>query len=142
MSFLYRAEYQIRELNQIASEVLQVIADQSIKIVGFKGDLGAGKTTLIQAMCSHLGVMQTVNSPTFSLLHEYSYPKGKVYHFDLYRLNNIDECLAMGLPEYLDSGQYCWIEWYELIEPILPNDFIRIKIDHSGPEKRIVSLTN
>ena len=91
------------------------------RIVCFDGPMGAGKTTLISELCRKWGVVDSISSPTFSIVNQYISPnKGGIYHFDFYRLKNIDEALDIGTDEHLDSSNFCLIEWGELIHPILP----------------------
>ena len=99
----------------------------------FSGEIGAGKTTFIQAICQYLGVNEAITSPTFSLINEYTITNdsGKtqlIYHMDLYRLKHIDEALGIGIEEYLDDQAYCFIEWPEVIEELLPADTVWINI--------------
>ena len=100
----------------------------------FYGDLGAGKTTFVKALCAQLGIEDALSSPSFSIVNEYqsSTTSQQVYHMDLYRLKSIDEAESIGLHEYLDSGNYCFIEWPELIEHFLPADVIKISIRTEG----------
>lgn len=92
--------------------------------------MGAGKTTFITALCSELGVTDIVTSPTFTIANEYSDDSGRrVYHFDFYRINNLSEAMDIGLYEYFDSGDYCFIEWPEMIEELLPDETLRVKIE-------------
>jgi tRNA threonylcarbamoyladenosine biosynthesis protein TsaE len=114
-----------------AEEILHYAADR--KVFTLTGDLGAGKTTLTQAVCKALGVRENVTSPTFSLVNEYSYldkngQEQLFRHLDLYRLKSLDEALDIGIEDYLEDGHYCFIEWPEIIEPILPNDVVKINI--------------
>src|SRR5207248_3256736 len=96
-----------------------------------------GKTTFIQRICKTLGVKNKVTSPTFSLINEYNGVK-PVYHFDLYRLKNFDELLSIGITEYLDSGNYCLIEWPEMAERILPEKTVKVFIETTdGVERKI-----
>lgn len=99
----------------------------------FTGDLGAGKTTLIKALAVELGIQDAVSSPTFNYVNDYD---GKLYHFDCYRLKNVEEALNLGLEEYLDSGRRCWIEWPEVILPILPEPRLDIVITHNKDGSR------
>lgn len=97
------------------------------------GEIGAGKTTLIQAICKQLGVHDAVLSPTFALVNEYGYldTSGQlqaIYHLDLYRLKSLQEALDIGIEELLYDERYCFIEWPELVEALLPEDTMRIKI--------------
>ncbi|MBK8705485.1 MAG: tRNA (adenosine(37)-N6)-threonylcarbamoyltransferase complex ATPase subunit type 1 TsaE [Saprospiraceae bacterium] len=108
----------------------------------FYGEIGAGKTTFIQAICRYLGVGDYVASPTFALVHEYAGSgANRVFHLDLYRLRNIQEALDIGIEEYLDSPDYCFIEWPEIIEPLLPEDIVRVKIAaDSNSHRKVVIL--
>jgi tRNA threonylcarbamoyladenosine biosynthesis protein TsaE len=105
------------------------------KLMAFSGEIGAGKTTFIQAFCRHFQVRENVASPSFSLINEYTYrdaitgEEQYIYHLDLYRLKKIEEALDIGIEEYLYSGRYCLIEWPELIEPLLPEETVRINIE-------------
>ncbi|MBO4380511.1 MAG: tRNA (adenosine(37)-N6)-threonylcarbamoyltransferase complex ATPase subunit type 1 TsaE [Muribaculaceae bacterium] len=94
------------------------------KVIAFYGEMGVGKTTFINALSRQLGVTDdAVNSPSFSIVNEYETALGDiVYHFDLYRLDSIDEALAIGIEDYFYSGRLCLIEWPERIEPLLPDD--------------------
>lgn len=102
------------------------------RVYAFHGKMGAGKTTFIKQLCQEMGTDDVVNSPTFAIVNVYDveHPqKGEVYHFDCYRLKNIREALDFGAEEYLYSGNYCLIEWPEMIDQILPEDTISIHID-------------
>ncbi|MBK7476704.1 MAG: tRNA (adenosine(37)-N6)-threonylcarbamoyltransferase complex ATPase subunit type 1 TsaE [Haliscomenobacter sp.] len=104
------------------------------------GQLGAGKTALVQAICEILEVREPVASPTFALVNEYTYnDKGAeafVYHIDLYRLHTLEEALDIGIEEYLDSPHYCFIEWPQLIEPLLDEQTVRINLEIEGDSVR------
>ncbi|KAA3633038.1 MAG: tRNA (adenosine(37)-N6)-threonylcarbamoyltransferase complex ATPase subunit type 1 TsaE [Bacteroidetes bacterium] len=128
-----------RELNQAVTELLSFAGGR--KVMLFSGEIGAGKTTFIQAICRHFGVQEQVTSPTFALINEYTYmpPEGQeayIYHMDLYRLKNIDEALNIGLEDYLYTGDYCFIEWPALIEDLLPEDVVRINITIEADSSR------
>jgi len=94
------------------------------KIFCFKGNLGAGKTTFISAICKILGSKNIISSPTFSIVNEYNSENGIIYHFDLYRLKNLEEAMDIGFEEYIYSKSYCFIEWPEKVLDILPNEFV------------------
>lgn len=120
--------YHLQDISQAAQTLLQRSGGRPIW--AFSGEIGAGKTTLIKALCQQLGAPQTVSSPTFSLVNEYAATDGTpFYHMDLYRLDDLEEALDIGIEEYLDSGRRCLIEWPELIEPLLPEDTFRIKLE-------------
>ena len=101
------------------------------RVFAFDGQKGAGKTTFIKKLCEEMGTMDVVNSPTFAIVNVYDVEqpyKGEVYHFDCYRLKDIREAIDFGAEEYLYSGNYCFIEWPEMIEPLLPDDTVYVKI--------------
>jgi tRNA threonylcarbamoyladenosine biosynthesis protein TsaE len=101
-------------------------------VVLFEGDMGAGKTTLIRALARELGVEDEVSSPTFALVNEYRLAGEPLYHVDFYRIEDITEALDIGLDEYLQSGQRCWIEWPEKIRNLLPTECSLVKISFAG----------
>ena len=123
--------YHLKELDQVAAGILQNLQHP---IVCFEGDLGAGKTTLIKSLCAQLGCTDTANSPTFSLINPYRDGQGNpVYHFDCYRLNTLEEALDFGVEEYLDGGNRCFVEWPNLILPLIGHyDHIQIKVLPDG----------
>ena len=93
--------------------------------------MGSGKTTLIKEICKALGSTDHMSSPTFSIVNEYKYTGGKIFHFDLYRLKNLEELLDIGFEDYVYSQNYCLIEWPQLAERYLQNQFIKINISTS-----------
>lgn len=110
--------YDLEQIHQVAKELL-MIKSELPSIWLFRGQMGAGKTTLIKEICQQLGVRHTVQSPTFSLVNEYVTDQVEtIYHFDLYRLKNTREALDIGIEEYLDSGNICLIEWPEQAEDL------------------------
>lgn len=113
-------------LADTASSILEYAGNE--KIFLFQGEMGAGKTTLIKSLCQQLGMEENVSSPTYSLVNEYALPKGKIYHFDFFRIKNELEAFDLGFEEYLSSGDYCFIEWPEMIPNLWPINFIEIKI--------------
>ncbi len=107
----------------------------------FFGEMGAGKTTFIKAICRVLGVVSVVQSPTFGLVNEYTTDTGEsVYHFDCYRLRNEAEALDIGIEEYFDSGAYCFVEWPEKIPSLWPDDALRVTLTVGENDERIISL--
>lgn len=138
---MFRQEYSLAETDTVAQKVLELSLTGS-SIIGFKGDLGAGKTTFIQALGRLSGIPVPITSPTFALVNEYPYPKGFIYHFDLYRLVTVEETYAIGFLDYLDSGFPCWIEWYDLVVELLPADFWRIHIEHIDENRRLITIHN
>ena len=112
--------FRLTELEEVARELLQKAGRHRIWL--FNGEMGAGKTTLIKAMCNALGVNGGMTSPTFSIINEYHTASGEsVYHFDFYRLKNENEALDIGAEEYFDSGRYCFIEWPDRIPSLIPD---------------------
>ena len=119
------------EISRAAAEFVEYISSSDLQsnIFAFFGQMGAGKTTFIAALCKELGVSDTVNSPTFTIVNEYRAAKGfPVYHFDFYRINKLSEAYDLGLDEYFGGEGLCLIEWPEKIEEILPEDAVRIEI--------------
>lgn len=101
------------------------------RVFAFDGQMGVGKTTFIKKLCEEMGTMDVVNSPTFAIVNVYDVEQpyqGEVYHFDCYRLKNIREAMDFGAEEYLYSGNYCFIEWPDIIAPLLPEDTVHIQI--------------
>lgn len=112
-------------LPEAAREFINSLGDRTV--VTFKGEMGAGKTTFINEVCRQLGVeTDATSSPTFALVNEYRSDTTAelIYHFDLYRLESLDEALDMGVEDYLDCGALCLIEWPDIIDPILPTDVV------------------
>ena len=112
------------------------------KIYAFYGNMGAGKTTFIKAICQELGVEDIITSPTFSLVNEYTSNKlnEPIYHFDFYRIKKIEEVYDMGYEDYFYSGHLCFLEWPELIEDLLPEDAVKVKINVNADDTRTVKF--
>jgi tRNA threonylcarbamoyladenosine biosynthesis protein TsaE len=112
------------------------------KLLAFYGSMGAGKTTIIKAVCKILGAEDIVTSPTFTLVNEYRTTTGEVlYHIDFYRINKKEEVLDLGIEEYFNSGSYCLMEWPELIGEILPPETVIIKITVDKKEYRVLEIS-
>jgi len=127
----------LSELPAIAKQLLQSFDGE--KVVAFHGAMGAGKTTLIKALCEALGVQDTISSPTFSIVNEYRTAKGeKIYHFDFYRIKSVEEAYDMGYEEYFYSKAYCFVEWPEKIEELMPLTYEKVTIEVKG-DKRIIT---
>lgn len=123
---------ELEELDLVAQELLAFAGER--RKFAFYGEIGAGKTTLIQAICKQLGVREGVVSPTFALVNEYTFQDKNgatqlMYHLDLYRLKNVQEALDIGIEDMLYDEYYCFMEWPELIEDLLPEDALRIKME-------------
>lgn len=128
----------ISELPQLVENFL-TFANGRKKVILY-GQIGAGKTTFVKAFCEKMQTQETANSPTFSLVNEYEYDGGLIYHLDLYRLKSTDEAIDIGIEDYLYEDDYCFIEWPELIENLLPDDVIMMKFETKENEKRIVEI--
>ena len=125
------------ELVPIAGKLLETFPDA--RVFAVYGSMGAGKTTFIKAICNELGVIDIIQSPTFSIINEYKTGQGEsVFHFDFYRIRNISEVYDIGYEDYLYSGSYCFMEWPGLIEPLLPENTIRVSI--SGETERVIEF--
>jgi tRNA threonylcarbamoyladenosine biosynthesis protein TsaE len=128
---------QLSELPAAAKELLKSFDGE--KVVAFQGPMGAGKTTLIKALCEELGVKDTISSPTFSIVNEYRTAKGeKIYHFDFYRIKSVDEAYDMGYEEYFYSKAYCFIEWPEKIGELMPLNYEKVTIEVRGTDRVIM----
>ena len=126
-------------LYHVAQDIAVAIKDN--KVVLFYGEMGAGKTTLIKEICAQLGVTDGMSSPTFALVNEYhTKDNSTIYHFDLYRIKNIEECLDMGMEEYIQSGNYCFIEWPEIALPLMPDNYCSVSIKTEKDNARSISL--
>ena len=131
--------YTLEQINAAAMQSIK--SSNNRKIWSFEGEMGAGKTTLIKAICNTLGVIDEVSSPTFSLVNEYKTKDGKtIYHFDFYMIKNIEEVYDIGYEDYFFSGNICLIEWPEKIKELLKEeDVYKIKIEKVGEGERTVS---
>ena len=130
------------QLTNIECIAQQFVEEQSDgRVFAFYGQMGAGKTTFIAAVCKVLGIEEPVNSPTFAIVNEYVADNGEtVYHFDCYRLNTLRDALNIGIEEYFASGNICFIEWAENIEELLPVDTVRVNIVVEDDGSREVSV--
>lgn len=141
MKELERKITNLGDYKNLAAELIG-FAGQTKKFV-FLGNLGAGKTTLVQHLCQELGVEDSVSSPTFSLINQYNgHYDGKnitINHLDLYRLKSVEEALDIGIEELLNSNQYLFIEWPEIIQDLLSDPLCVIKIDHSEEQHRMLT---
>jgi tRNA threonylcarbamoyladenosine biosynthesis protein TsaE len=125
--------FSVEDLDPVAKKLLAESKNTAVWL--FYGEMGAGKTTLIKAICKVLGVTSVMTSPTFSIVNEYD-GNEKIYHFDFYRLKNEEEAYDIGIEEYLDSGHLCLIEWPERIPSLLPPSRFEIKLEIESPTQR------
>jgi len=129
----------LSDLPQVASELLEFASKERIFI--FEGEMGAGKTTFIKSFCKTLGVEDVVSSPTYSIVNEYESQNGPVFHFDFYRIKDIQEAYDLGYEEYFYGGGICLIEWPERVAELLPDHFVKVEIFVSEGNERIFSLS-
>ena len=124
------------------NEVIENILDKnSSKIILFNGELGSGKTTLIQLICKKLKIKEKVLSPTFNLINEYKInDNSKVYHFDLYRIKSVQELIEIDFIDYIYSGNYCFVEWPKICEDLIDINFKEIFIDIISEDKRLIKI--
>lgn len=130
----------LQDIDRAAREFLDYLDKRDgIRVVAFNAPMGAGKTTFIAALCRARGVIDDINSPTFSIVNEYVDAAGEtIFHFDCYRIKNLGEAMDIGAEDYLDSGNLCLIEWPDVIDGILPDDTLRVEIRENGDGSRTV----
>jgi len=132
----------IEHIREAAREFIQHIGDH--KVFAFYGKMGAGKTTFIKAICEEMDVEDTITSPTFSIVNDYTVHRAgneeSLYHFDFYRIKKLEEVYDMGYEDYFYSGVLCFIEWPELIEELLPDDAVRVSIEENADRSRSVKF--
>ncbi len=128
-----------KDLNKVAKEIIKYSGDQNIWV--FYGEMGSGKTTLIKAIASRLGIEDNVHSPTFSIVNEYINLRDEVfYHFDFYRIKNEIEAMDIGIDEYFDSGNLCFIEWPQKIPSLLPEKYLKVDIKITSDIGREINI--
>ena len=132
----------IKDLSDISSVAKAFVDEMGDKnVFAFYGEMGAGKTTFIKAICKVLGVTETIASPTFAINNEYKRGDGNpIFHFDFYRIKNMEEAYDFGYEDYFYSGHLCFIEWPELVEPLLPENVVKVQITIDHNEQRIISI--
>ncbi|MDO4994344.1 MAG: tRNA (adenosine(37)-N6)-threonylcarbamoyltransferase complex ATPase subunit type 1 TsaE [Bacteroidales bacterium] len=135
-------QIRINHIGDLAEAARQFVAAMGkSKVFAFYGRMGAGKTTFIKAICEAMGVEDVINSPTFAIVNEYQDGEGRpVYHFDFYRLKKAAEAYDIGFEDYVYSGNVCFMEWPEIIEPLLPDDVVRVTIEEQPDGSRIVNF--
>ena len=124
----------LAHINEAAKAFIEQIGDHTV--FAFYGEMGAGKTTFIKAICEELGVEDVITSPTFAIVNEYTSSDGSIYHFDFYRIKKLEEVYDMGFEDYFYSGALCFIEWPELIEEVLPEDAVKVNITENADGSR------
>ena len=134
MNFSYRLD----EITDAATRFWRIIIDK--KVIAFHGTMGAGKTTFIHALCDMKGVKDVVGSPTFSIINEYYFPGGMIFHIDLYRLKDEDEAVRAGVEDCLYSDHICFVEWPEKAPAIFPADTVHVFIEVADSETRHLTI--
>lgn len=131
----------IETLLEVACQFLDDWGDE--RLFALEGQMGAGKTTFVKAICKALEVVDVVSSPTFSIVNEYTTSAGEMlYHFDFYRIDNEQEALDFGVEEYWDSGAMCFMEWSEKVSSLLPDTVLEVKIEEIIDGKRQITVSN
>ncbi|MDB2463654.1 tRNA (adenosine(37)-N6)-threonylcarbamoyltransferase complex ATPase subunit type 1 TsaE [Flavobacteriaceae bacterium] len=132
-----KIEFDILDIDKVAETILDNVHS---KIMLFKGSMGVGKTTLIKALVRRLGSLDVVSSPTFALMNEYLTKDCKIYHYDFYRLKELEEALDLGFDEFIEEDAWNMIEWPDLIVGLLPLSYVEIEIDKLTDTKRVLHL--
>jgi tRNA threonylcarbamoyladenosine biosynthesis protein TsaE len=131
---------QLADLHGAALSLLEFANEE--KIFLFEGEMGAGKTTFIKAICEAMGVVDVVSSPTFSIVNEYQGSNSsRIFHFDFYRIDDLREAYDIGYEEYFYSGDICLVEWPEKIRELLPQEYVQVSIAATAPNTRLISFT-
>ena len=134
----YEKANHLKALDKVAEKLVNQFPNH--RIYAFYGKMGAGKTTFIQSVCKILGTNDNVTSPTFALINEYkTATQQSVFHFDFYRIKDIEEVYDLGYEDYFYSGNYCLIEWPEMIEQLLPDNIVKVKIEVADDGTRNIS---
>ena len=130
----------LADINEAAKQFIENMGDG--KVFAFYGKMGAGKTTLIKAICEELGVDDVITSPTFAIVNEYqsAITGDSIYHFDFYRIKKLEEVYDMGYEDYFYSGSLCFLEWPELIDDLLPEDATKVTIEATDDGGRVVKF--
>lgn len=129
----------LSSIDDAARELLETLPDK--RIFAFYGEMGAGKTTLIKALCRKLQVTDVTSSPSFGLIYEYrTIGSESIYHFDFYRIKHLEEAYDIGYEEYIDSGQYCFIEWPDKVASLLPPETVNVKLQVAGNNERTMEV--
>ena len=128
----------LSELPRVAEAVIEALDGRSVVLL--RGGMGAGKTTLVSRIAALLGAEDTVTSPTFALVNQYEGQECRIYHFDFYRIDSIEEVFDLGYEEYFYSGDLCLVEWPAKIEPLIPDDAMVVRITAGDDEQRIFEI--
>lgn len=134
--------YILENINNTIDKIFNYLSENnSKKIILFNGKMGAGKTTLIKKLAEKFEVIDEVTSPTFAIINEYQTKNENfIYHFDFYRIKDIQEAINIGTEDYFYSNSYCFIEWAEIVKPILPDNIIEINIEEIDDFTRKITI--
>ncbi|WP_321279746.1 tRNA (adenosine(37)-N6)-threonylcarbamoyltransferase complex ATPase subunit type 1 TsaE [Marinifilum fragile] len=129
----------LEDINSVAAEFIKLVGDK--RIFAMHGAMGVGKTTFVKAICEELGVQDTINSPTFAIVNEYhTANENIIYHFDFYRIDDVQEAYDFGYEDYFYSDAICFIEWPEKIDSILPNDTVEVHFNEEADGSRSIRI--
>ncbi len=129
----------LKDINSVAKQFIELIGER--RVFAMYGAMGVGKTTFVKAVCEELGVNDTINSPTFAIVNEYQTAKNKpVFHFDFYRIEDVEEAYDFGYESYFYSKAICFIEWPERIESILPPDIVNLNFLEEEDGSRTIQI--
>ena len=128
----------LSDLPRVAEAVVEALDGRTVVLL--RGGMGAGKTTLVSRIAALLGAEDAVTSPTFALVNQYEGTEQRIYHFDFYRIDRIEEVFDLGYEEYFYSGDLCFVEWPENIEPLIPDDAMEVRITAGDGEERIFEI--
>ena len=129
----------LEEINSTAKQFLELVGKK--RVFAMYGAMGVGKTTFVKAICEEMGVQDTINSPTFAIVNEYHTRKEDIiYHFDFYRIDDVQEAYDFGYEDYFYSNAMCFIEWPEKIDSILPNDVVEVHFKEEADGTRTIEI--
>ena len=131
-------EYTLDEVDLIAKQIIENITS---KVILFNGEMGVGKTTLIKSLVKNIGSNDTVSSPTFSLVNEYKTDTDSIFHFDLYRIEEEEELYNFGIEDYLITNHWIFVEWPEILLPLIENNYNMVTLKAKNNLKRIITLS-
>lgn len=134
----YKVIYSLNEIDEISQLIIDKI--KTVKTIMLRGELGSGKTTLVKSVLKRMGVNDSVTSPTFSILNEYDFAENIIYHFDLYRIENIEELNVIGFEDYIYSQNTCFIEWPEIVLNKINLKYLDVEIRYLDEDKREIII--
>ncbi len=132
------SDIDLESLDKLSAELLGLFPQK--RLFAFRGNLGAGKTTFIKAICKKLGLSEQLSSPSYAIANVY-FAKEEIYHVDLYRLSGMEEAIEAGIEEYIDGKHYCFIEWPDIIIPLLPEDTVMISMSLNKNLNRTIEIS-